>query len=80
MKNHEFDQLVIDKLSSVFLHLEVKSIIREKEVHKDYDQGLRREYDRSCEQIKIGKDMFHNIIAPNCKLSANWAYQVQLMR
>ena len=72
-KNQEFDQFVIDKLSSVFMHFEVKSVERQRD--KYLDRGLRAEYNKACEQIKLGKEMFRDIIAPVCDLSNKWSYQ-----
>ena len=72
-RNQEFDQLVLEKLSSLFLQLEVKSVLREE--GKYVDKGLRSQYESACQQLVKGKDMFHNIIAPACELSQNWAYQ-----
>jgi hypothetical protein len=72
-RNQVVDQLVLEKMSSLFLQLEVKSVLREE--GKYVDKGLRGEHFRASTVLLKGKDMFHNIIAPACKLSANWAFQ-----
>ena len=72
-RNQEFDQLVLEKMSSLFLQLEVKSVQREE--GKYVDKGLRKEYLNACKQLLQGKDMFLNIVAPACELSQIWGYQ-----
>ena len=72
-KDQEFDQLVLEKLSSLFLHLEVKSVDRQEGNKKE--KGLKSQFIEACKQLEAGKKMFLNIIAPACKLSQNWAYQ-----
>ena len=72
-KNQEFDQFVLDKLSSLFLHLEVKSVVREEGKYKD--KGLKGEFHEACSQLEAGKNMFMKTVAPACNLSQNWAYQ-----
>ena len=72
-KNQEFDQFVLDKLSSLFLHLEVKSVVREEGKYKD--KGLKGEFHEACSQLEAGRNMFMNTVAPACNLSQNWAYQ-----
>ena len=72
-KNQEFDQFVIDKQSSTFLHFEVKSM--ERMAGKYNEKGLRGEYKKPLVQLGLGREMFVKVLAPNCNLSANWAYQ-----
>ena len=72
-ENQEFDQFLLDKGSSTFIHLEVKAVERLKGKH--IDKGLRAEYNEACKQLERGKKMFLEVIAPTCDLSANWAYQ-----
>ena len=72
-ENQEFDQFLLDKGSSTFIHLEVKAVERLKGKH--IDKGLRSEYTKACKQLELGKKMFLDVIAPTCDLSANWAYQ-----
>ena len=74
-KNQEFDQVVVDKNSSLFNHFEVKSV--ERLAGKQIPKGLPAEYHKACEQIRLGRKMFQDVIAPVCNLSANWAYQGQ---
>ena len=45
-KNQEFDEIILEKLSSLFLHLEVKSVVREEGKYKD--KGLKGEFHEAC--------------------------------
>ena len=72
-ENQEFDQFLLDKGSSTFAHFEVKAVERFKDKYND--TGLKKEYYKACAQLELGKKMFHEVIAPTCGLSVNWAYQ-----
>ena len=72
-KNQEFDQFIIDRKSSTFMHFEIKSVERLPDNFSN--KNLKVEYEKACKQIKLGKEMFLRFLAPNRNLSSNWAYQ-----
>ena len=72
-KNQEFDQLIIDKKSSTVMQVEIKSVERNENNYND--KGLRGEYKKACEQIRLGRDLFLQVLAPNSNLSTKWGYQ-----
>jgi len=69
-KHAEFDHILVDKESSTFLHVEVKTYPQKNEqITKD---GLKRVLDSAKEQHLQGDALFNNVLGPAAKLSPGW--------
>ena len=68
-KKDEFDFLLADRDSSVFLQVEVKSYPQDGLLDKD---GLEKALKKANEQLEKGDKFFQNVLAPAAKLSSSW--------
>ena len=71
-KNQEFDNVLIDKLTSNYLHFEVKSVTRD--VGNHIEKGLKSQLIEGAQQLQFGKALFQDLIAPLCNLTSDWTY------
>merc|ERR1712172_291617 len=68
-KHAEFDHVLVDKESSTFIHVEVKTYPQNEQITKE---GLKRVLDCAKEQHVQGDALFNNVLGPAARLSPGW--------
>merc|ERR1719239_860640 len=68
-KHAEFDHVLVDKESSTFLHVEVKTYPQNDQITKE---GLKRVLESAKEQHVQGDALFNNVLGPAARLSPGW--------
>ena len=68
-KQAEFDHILVDKDSSSFIQVEVKTYPQQGGITKE---GMKDPFMSANQQLGSGDALFHNILHPGAKLGSSW--------